>query len=441
MDEDDHATLAISDDDGASTCEVGCCVFACDLDGGDSIDEIDSTNLSSTSTVMVVGSNATSPPTDQNISEHDQEPVVCQTDPPTSDEGRVARGPPRWSFGKAVLGGIIASVFISYYALLETTCASTDPNEGAGELVITLGGSAKGTEAGTRFLAPLLVNSGSKLAPTGTADAELLWFEDLCDQALDCSSCPFVLHANFNASRLRAKILLYSQWSSGEVFMCGLNRLGRTFGAAGLVGLGQAYADAGQFDTPGGAVKLYRLGEHRDSEPRDGDAGIPFPHFHATQYAFSQFLLKSGIREGAEVRAVLTPTAPNPWLAMTCGYWKPLEALLVLGHTGVAERATSNWIGHVRTSGLRFDLAQFALATELVAHVLMALLHHDPFLGFHWAAFPNGAFTAFLCGSFVLTCSSTLLLAAYWCVGRLPVCVDLQTDCRVLHHPQLTGTK
>ena len=56
------------------------------------------------------------------------------------------------------LGGVIFAALVSYYALLETTCINTDPYEGAGELVITRGGSAKGTRTGSRFPAPLLTN-------------------------------------------------------------------------------------------------------------------------------------------------------------------------------------------------------------------------------------------------------------------------------------------
>ena len=86
----------------------------------------------------------------------------------------------------------------------------------------------------------------------------------------------------------------------------------------------------------------------------------------------------------------------------------------MLGHLAVAERAVSNLIGHVRTSGPRLDLAQLALTTETAAHCLMMLMHHDPFLAFYWGALPFGVVTAFICGAIVLTCSSTLLLAAFW---------------------------
>ena len=88
----------------------------------------------------------------------------------------------------------------------------------------------------------------------------------------------------------------------------------------------------------------------------------------------------------------------------------------MLGHVSVAERAISNLIGHIRTSGLRLDLAQLALATETIAQILMTIQHHDPFFSFYFGALPQGVFLACVCGSVVLTASSTLLLAAFWCV-------------------------
>ena len=130
---------------------------------------------------------------------------------------------------------------------------------------------------------------------------------------------------------------------------------------------------------------------------------------------------------------MLTPTAPNPWREMACGYWKPLSTLLMLGHVGVVERAASNWIGHVRTSGLRLDLAQLALATEGLAHLCMTLIHHDPFMAFHWGAFPQGAFASLIVGPIVLTCSSTLLLAAFWYVGSSLNRAPLSGGCCVVN--------
>ena len=317
--------------------------------------------------------------------------------------------------GKLTLGAAIFGVFASYNTLLETTCLNTDPYEGAGELVITQGGSAKGARTGTRFPAPLYETAGAKLKRNGTAEAELLWIGDLCDEVLDCSSCPFDIRSDFNVSRLRGKILVYSHLDHEALFMCGFNRLGRTFGRTELVGLGTAQSSAGRFVTPGAGRKSWRLGEFRDAQPHDGDAGIPFPHFALTQYAFSQFLIDSGLLNGETgVRAKVTLTAPNPFRETFCGYWKPLSILLMAGHAGVLEQAISNWVGHARTSGARFDLAQFSLLTEAAAHIFLVLQLHDPALAFHWAALPWGAYPAFVFGSVVLTCSSTLLLAAYW---------------------------
>ena len=142
---------------------------------------------------------------------------------------------------------------------------------------------------------------------------------------------------------------------------------------------GKRELDAG---TPIGGERPSPPRGHRDAKPRDGDAGISFPHFHASQYRLTKFLHQSGIYEGATFSAVLTPTEPNPWHSTLCGYWKPLATLLMLGHIGVTERSLSNLIGHVRTSGVRFDLAQLALVNQMIAHCAMTMVHHDPFLSF-----------------------------------------------------------
>ena len=324
----------------------------------------------------------------------------------------------RWGFVKLALGGAIAGVLVSYNTLLETTCANMDPYEGGGELIVTQGGGAKGTQAGRRFPAPLLVNAGAQLAANGTVDAPLLWVEELCDGVLDCSSCPVVLDSGFNISTLRGKLLLYGGYTNEVLTTCGMNRLGRAFGHTELVGLGYitiAPSGLSRFFTPGLTHKIYRLGEFRDAWSHDGDAGIPFPHFELKGYLASQFLIDSGVVNGETgIRVKITPTLPNPWRPTFCGYWKQLSTLLMLGHAAVVELAISNWIGHIQRSGLRFDLAQLALATETIAHVFIALSEHDPTLAFHWAALPFGAYPAFVLGSIVMTCSSTLLLAAFW---------------------------
>ena len=304
---------------------------------------------------------------------------------------------------KIALGGFIATSIVSYCILLESSCANTDPNEGAGELVITQGSIGEGTQAGTRFLAPLMIDASAKLTANGTVEAQVLWVKNLCDEVLDCSSCPFAVSPHFNATTLRGKILLYDLDACEELYMCGANRLARTFGPTQLVALGRASSSISlDLVTPGYLQKVHRLGEARNDKPLDNDAGIPFPHFHGNQNSLALFLQNVFVEDSnVEIRAVLTPTAANPWRATLCGYyWKALGTLMILAHAGVTETAVSNWIGHVRTSGLRLDLAQLALATEAAAHGLMALIHHDPFLSFYWAAFPLGGM-AFLVPSFL----------------------------------------
>ena len=339
---------------------------------------------------------------------------------PTAKRLFSAHNMKKFSIGRLAVGGVLSAVFVSYYTLLETTCANTDPSDGAGELVITMvGGSTTGKWVGTRYSAPLYVNAGAKLAPNGTGGGALLWVENLCDDVLDCSSCPFVISSQFNTTSLSGKILLYDQEVSEEIYLCGLNRLGRTFGGVGLRGLAFAIAKkARKYNVPGYNTKTYRHGEFRDVKPRNGDAGIPFPHFALTQAHFTLFMNEVLVHEGVEVGATITPTEPNPWSSTLCGYWKPLSMLLILGHVVVAEQAVSNLIGHVRTSGLRLDLAQLALVTEAVAHCMLAVLHHDPLFSFHWAVVPFGGFATFIFSPMVLTFSSTLLLAAFWYVRR-----------------------
>ena len=82
-------------------------------------------------------------------------------------------------------------------------------------------------------------------------------------------------------------------------------------------------------------------------------------------------------------------TAPNLWQSTMCGYWKPLGTILMLGHVWVAERAASCFFGHAQSAGVRFDLAQAASATEVMAHLFAALGIHDPFMSFYWGLLPK----------------------------------------------------
>ena len=64
----------------------------------------------------------------------------------------------------------------------------------------------------------------------------------------------------------------------------------------------------------------------------------------------------------------------------------------MLGHAWVAERAASCFVGHAQSAGVRFDLAQAASVTEVMAHLMLALSLHDPFLSFHWGLLPLGTY-------------------------------------------------
>ena len=316
-----------------------------------------------------------------------------------------------WHPPKLALGAVICVGFIVYYVALETSCAKMSTRGDGGELVITAGGTADGTQAGTRFLAPRMAFS-AEVPLNGTADAKLLRIELLCDAVLDCSSCPPQLRPTFNASVLDGALLITNPFFDARLELCGYNRLGRVLGSTGLAGIVDGSETSDSLARPGFVSRLFRLGEHRDALPHDSDGGIPFPFVSAGQYVFNPVLEALG--NGAQMRAVLTPTAPNPWHSTMCGYWKPLRVGLMLGHVWVAERGASCFIGHAQSAGVRFDLAQTASATEVVAHLLFALSLHDPFISFQWGLLPHGIFAAVLIGPLVLGCSSTLLLAGFW---------------------------
>ena len=336
--------------------------------------------------------------------------------------------PKMWHPTKLALGAFVIAGFVTYYAALETSCAKMSTRGDGGELVITSGGTAEGIQAGLRMPAPRFAWSG-EMPLNGTAEARLLRIDNLCDDVLVCSSCPPQLHhgipqydvrSAFNASVFDGALLITNPGMDNRLFCCGENRMARALGRTGLAGIASAY-EGNPWFTPGAFRKVHRIGEHRDALSRDGDAGIPFPAIHATQFAFNPIIEALG--NGAQIRAVVTPTTPNPWHSTMCGYWKPLQTILMLGHTWVAERAASCFVGHVRSAGARCDLAQTASVTEVMAHLLLALAPHDPFVSFHWGLLPVGVFPAALICPLVLTCSSTLLLAGFWCVSQrsLPI--------------------
>ena len=315
-----------------------------------------------------------------------------------------------WCNKRLALGALLAGGFLAYYAELEASCANmSGRDDGGGELVITSGGDADGTKTGTRLLGPRFAFSRPLDA---NASARLLHIADLCQSLLDCASCPPSRRPAFNTSILDNVILISSLESDVRLYVCGTNRVARVLGQTGIAGFAIGRATENHFLTPGFERQKYRVGAHRDSLPRDGDVGVAFPVVHVSQYSLNPIL--EALEGGLEVNAALTPTAPNPWYSAMCGYWKPLRTTLMLGQLWVAERAASCFIGHVRSAGVRIDLAQAASMTEVVAHLLFALSLHDPFLSFHWGALPFGTYPAAVICPIVLMCSSTLYLAAFW---------------------------
>ena len=106
-----------------------------------------------------------------------------------------------WHPTKLALGAVIAAGFVAYYVGLETSCANMSQRGDGGELVITSGGTAEGTQTGERFPAPRFAFSG-EIPLNGTADAQLLLIDNLCDDVLDCSFCPPQLRSTFNDPRM-----------------------------------------------------------------------------------------------------------------------------------------------------------------------------------------------------------------------------------------------
>ena len=321
-----------------------------------------------------------------------------------------------WNPTKVVLGTALTAGVVAYYVALEASCAKMSTVGDGGELVITSGEGAKGTLAGLRLAAPRFAFSGD-IPLNGTAEAKLLRIDNLCDDVLDCSSCPAQLRSAFNTSVFDGALLMSELvFEDVRLFMCGWNRMARSLGRTGLVGIAYMLQADTPLRTAGYVPRIFRQGEYRDALPHNGDGGIPFPFIHVWQEIFNP--VHEALGNGAQIRAVVMPTAPNPWLSTLCGYWKPLRTVLMLGHAWVAERAASCFAGHAQSAGVRFDLAQAASTTEMAAHLMFALSLHDPYMAFHWGLLPFGTASAVLICPLVLACSSTLLLAGFWYVGH-----------------------
>ena len=310
------------------------------------------------------------------------------------------------------VGAVLVAVIIVGVLLPPWLDRSSSEDVSAGALEVTRGATAPGTRNGTRILAPTFTLHGEPIPPQGTREARLAYVENLCAEVLDCSSCPHQIAPSFNASVLSGTLLIYSTGGDERLFMCGFNRLGRTFGSVGLAALAFGNRANIQLFTPGWMKKAYRIGEHRDRLPHDGDRGIPFPHVDVMQSALAP--IQEALSAGEEIHAVLHPHPRNPYDSTVYGVWVPLRAGLIVGHFAVAERAVSFIVGHVKIRGIRADLAQIALLAEVAAHGMYIVWLFDPFCNYYWGWMPTALGTSLISGATVLTCCSTLLLAAYW---------------------------
>ena len=338
------------------------------------------------------------------------------SEPPSSD---------LWSRPKPIVGVMLLclSFGISFGALF-TRCGQDDGNVGA-----TLH-TSMGDVLGASF-----VEAGAVIDTAGTAVGQLVWIENLCEKVLDCRACPVTLA---NSSGLAGKIVVY-RWDVNErLYMCGVNRIGRALGSSGIVALAhnsESFA-SNELYTPGFQRRRFRLGSHRDAEARDGDSGIPFPQVELKPSQFQPIL--TIVKNGGQLNASLVRNGADPFLGYFCGTWVPIGALLTVLHISVAERAALSFWGHVRASdsaiaaaveaanpfaiaeefkrsgGVRLDLAQLSLASEVATHLLLAILPVDPFMSYFWGFLPGGMYVVACACTVLLHCSSTLLLAAYW---------------------------
>lgn len=153
------------------------------------------------------------------------------------------------------------------------------------------------------------------------------------------------LHPNFNLSSIAGKLLVYNGRADGRMFTCGVNRLGRTLGAAQLAGLAWADEELGGLPglagfawtpIPGGWRKIRREGEFHDSALRGGDEGIRFPH---VMLEAKLDPVIHAMKKGYNVTVELTSSVPNQWVTTMCGWWVPMRALLVMAHLVVIEWA------------------------------------------------------------------------------------------------------
>ena len=167
-----------------------------------------------------------------------------------------------------------------------------------------------------------------------------------------------------------------------RLFNCGLNRVARSLGRTGIVALVWGWkGEDSSFLTelPGQARKLWRLGEYRDTEPHDGDFGIPFPHVQIGEPSAVLPLLEAS-QNGHNVTVMFTRTRANPFLASWCGWWVETRVVLAIAYIMTSERAACYLAGHVAADGIRIhSLAQLSLFAEVLASLLWVPIIVEPY--------------------------------------------------------------
>ena len=226
--------------------------------------------------------------------------------------------------------------------------------------------------------APIFLTASPEIPDEGVT-GKLVWW-GRCDEMLDCTACPPEVVPGYEAP-LRGAILLYNPQEDIRLFTCGLNTIARGLEPVGLAGMAE------YFEALSGTV-LHNPGYTRNrrmvgDKHLDGTK-ISFPHVELPHYTIATSGLVTELKKGASINGTLTRKAPNPWLQMFCGWWIPFQPPLVIAHLFVAERAATYLMSHVQAVGIRFDMAQLALCTETLAHLLLAPVFVDPFFAFHF---------------------------------------------------------
>ena len=341
---------------------------------------------------------------------------------------------------KSIIGGVLLVLIFATIAiapLADPSVCPADKMAGAGELTVLYStSSAPGADTGTQIPAPVHTSASDDI-PEGGVSGRALWMGDPClaasedivqgkepgiddggEPLLDCDRCPPELNPRFNMSVLDGKILMAFMTDDQRTRMCGLNNFARALGTTGVVALVRAknYDPSGELlpSLPGAFRNWRTPADPRGTAPQGGDAGIPMPFVDVV--GLEQWPIIQALLDGHTMHMELTPTQPNLWLDLFCGWWLPIRAVLACSLLMMSEHAATFLYAHVRVVG-RLQLGNFA-HIALLAEVLASLapIPHlvDPYSSFYWGETLNGVATLLVGAVYLYGAASTVLLAAYW---------------------------